>query len=162
MSFQTVLTWASFILFPCPRPLTCSPSCMSGSVSPHSKVRDVSSQQLLLNSKNTEDRLVFFWSLDLGVQTPKDRRTEEVFLQLDQLLTWWRHHISCSCSWLYSNYSLYIIFYSKTQYDNPVLYYPLNIFLFFFIVCVDIFIYIHTIQNKIIIHILLYIYCVKN
>jgi len=46
----------------------------------------------------------------------EDRRT--VFLRLEQQLTWWRHHISCSCSWVYSNYSLYILFYSQTIYDN--------------------------------------------
>jgi len=38
-----------------------------------------------LNSKYTEYRLVFFWSLVLGVQTPKDGRT--VFLPLEQQLT---------------------------------------------------------------------------
>jgi len=58
-------------------------------------------------------------SLVLGVQTPEDGRT--FFLRLEQRLTWWRHHISCSCSWVYSKYKIFTIniFYSQTKYDNP-------------------------------------------
>jgi len=48
-------------------------------------VQDRGRLSTFLNSKYTEYRLVFFWSLVLGVQTPEDGRT--VFLRLEQQLT---------------------------------------------------------------------------
>jgi len=58
-------------------------------------------QSAFLNSKYTSTDLCSF-----GVWTWESRLWRTVFLRLEQQLTWWRHHISCSCSWVYSNYSL--------------------------------------------------------